>query len=216
MRKGYLFFYNLVQFAGWSYGFIRFIQHIQKGSHEGSWNAVSNIITFFQTLQSLEVLHCVVGLVPSNAIQTAMQIASRLIIVWGILLPVVEARDSIGVPLLLFAWSIAEATRYIYYALNIYDKVPGFLTWCRYSFFILLYPIGVSGELISIVAALPYIIRHSLFAIALPNPLNVSFYYEYLLYGVMASYIPFFPQLYFYMLNQRKKFLGSDPAKKAK
>ena len=148
-----------------------------------------------------------------------MQIASRLIVVWGILRPVPESQDSIGLPLLMTAWSIAEATRYIYYALNIYDLVPNFITWCRYTFFIALYPMGVAGELLAIVSALPHIIRRGLFAIPLPNPLNISFYYEYLLYGVMLSYIPLFPQLYFYMLGQRKKFVGAvdkDKAKKAK
>jgi very-long-chain (3R)-3-hydroxyacyl-CoA dehydratase len=176
-------------------------------------------VTFFQTLQAIEVVHCVIGLVPSNAIQTAMQILSRLIVVWGILRPVVESQDSIGLPLLMTAWSFAEATRYIYYALNIYDAVPYFVTWCRYSFFIVLYPVGVTGELVTIVSALPHIMKRSLFAIPLPNPINVSFYYEYLLYIVMLSYLPFFPQLYGYMLTQRKKFLGpqvKETAKKVK
>lgn len=148
-----------------------------------------------------------------------MQIASRLIVLWGILVPVHESREGVGLPMLMTAWSIAEATRYLYYALNIYDRVPHFITWCRYTFFIVLYPIGVLGELTTIVTALPHIIRRNLFAIPLPNPINISFYYDYLLYGIMLSYLPLFPQLYMYMLNQRKKFLGSkdvDQKKKAK
>ena len=40
--------------------------------------------------------------------------------------------------------------RYWYYALSLVDKVPYFLTWARYSFFTFLYPIGVSGELLTI------------------------------------------------------------------
>lgn len=165
-------------------------------------------VTFFQTLQFIEVLHCVVGLVPSDPIQTAMQILSRLVVVWGILRPIEDARLSIGVPLLLTAWSVAELTRYIYYALNIYNIVPSILTWCRYTFFIVLYPMGVSGELLTIVAALPTISAKSMWAIELPNFANISFYYQHALWVIMASYIPFFPQLYFYMLKQRKKFVG--------
>jgi very-long-chain (3R)-3-hydroxyacyl-CoA dehydratase len=128
---------------------------------------------------------------------------------------VAETRDSAGFPLLMTAWSIAEATRYIYYALNLYDLVPHFITWCRYSFFIILYPIGVTGELLTIYASLPVIAKKGLYSLPMPNPLNASFYYHYALIGIMASYIPFFPQLYFYMLGQRKKFLGSGGGAKS-
>ena len=173
-------------------------------------------MTFIQTLQAIEVAHCVVGLVPSNALQTAAQISSRLVVVWGILRPVPESLDSVGLPMLMTAWSIAEATRCLYHALNIYNIVPYFITWCRYSFFILLYPIGVSGEFVAIITALPHIIRRNLFAIHIPKPINMDFSYDLFLYGFMLSYIYFLPKLYFYMLSQRKKFVGGDVAKKSK
>jgi len=149
-----------------------------------------------------------------------MQVLSRFVLVWGILRPVSESQSSLGLLLLIVAWSIAESTRYIYYALNIYDMVPHALTWARYTFFIALYPMGVIGEHITIISALPYIISRKMYSFPLPNPVNISFYYEYALYGIMASYLPFFPQLYLYMLGQRKKFLGGarvpDSKKKAK
>ena len=201
---------------------IRFLLHVKttgKWTGTEAFESVSVCLSIFQTLQFIEVLHCVVGLVPSNAIQTAMQIASRLVVVWGILWPVTESRNSLGFPLLMSAWSVAEATRYSYYALNLYDLVPYLLTWARYTFFIVLYPVGVTGELLAIYSSLAVIARTGLFSIPMPNPLNVSFYYEYALVGVMLSYIPFFPQLYFYMLAQRKKILSGaavQPPKKAK
>lgn len=190
---------------------MQFLLHVQRGGKwtgSETWAVVEVGLTIFQTLQFIEVAHCVVGLVPSNPIQTAMQIFSRLVVVWGILRPVPEARDSIGFPLLMTAWSLAEASRYIYYALNLYDRVPHFLTWIRYSLFIVLYPMGVTGELLAILSSLPIISRTGLYSLPLPNPANVSFHYEVALIGIMLSYIPFFPQLYFYMLGQRKKFLG--------
>ena len=175
----------------WSYGLYLFTKYtITKGSYIGVWPHIAFTLTLFQTLQSAEVVHCILKLVPSNAVQTAMQIASRLILVWGILRPVPESRDSLGLPLLMTAWSIAEATRYLYYALNIYDVVPRILVWARYSFFIILYPVGVTGELWAIISALPFIWKSSMLSLPLPNPLNVSVYYSWILYGIMASYIP--------------------------
>lgn len=176
----------------WSYGWLKFLQHLAatNGNYKQSWEHVFLNIAFFQTLQALEVLHCVVGLVPSNAIQTAMQIFSRLLVVWGVLVPVPEARSSLGVPLLLFAWGLAELTRYAYYALNVYNILPHFVTWCRYSFFILLYPIGVTGELLTIFSSLEPIRERQLFSWPMPNPINFAAHYDHFLIVVMLSYIP--------------------------
>jgi len=210
IAKLYLFCYNLIQFFGWSYGLAVVLWHfVQKGHFTDVYLSVQTSVSIFQTLQLIEVVHCVVRLVPSNAFQTFIQVLSRLVVVWGILLPVIETRNGLGVPMLLIAWSIAEMTRYLYYALNIYNLVPYVLTWLRYTLFIVLYPIGVSGELITIVSAIPYIRHRNLWAIHLPNFANISFYYHYLLVIVILSYIPFFPQLYLYMIAQRKKVLGN-------
>lgn len=179
-----------------------------------TWRVVETVLTLFQTLQFIEVAHCVVGLVPSSAAQTAMQIFSRLLVVWGVLRPVADARQSIGFPLLMTAWSIAETSRYIYYALNLYDAVPYILTWIRYTFFIALYPMGVTGELLCILATLGHYARTEQYSLLMPNPLNISFHFNWFLIGIMFSYIPLFPQLYFYMLGQRKKFLGPNAGKK--
>ena len=138
----------------------------------------------------IEVLHCLVGLVPSSAFQTFIQIISRLIVVWGILHPVPETRISYGVPLILLAWPLAETTRYLYYALNIYNVVPYLLTWARYSLFIILYPTGVLGELLIMGKSFNYIKERLLWSITLPNFANVSFYYHIALILVMLSYIP--------------------------
>lgn len=61
---------------------------------------------------------------------------------------------------------------------------------CRYNFFIVLYPLGVIGELLSIYAALPFVRRSGMYSMRLPNKYNVSFDYYYCLIIVMLSYIP--------------------------
>lgn len=68
---------------------------------------------------------------------------------------------------------------------------------------------GMTGELLIIYAALEPIAKSGLYSLPMPNPVNASFYYHYALVVMMFSYIPFFPQLYLYMLSQRRKFLGS-------
>lgn len=60
----------------------------------------------------------------------------------------------------------------------------------RYTLFIVLYPMGVSGELLTIYAALPYVRRSGLYSISLPNKYNFSFDYHAFLILIMISYIP--------------------------
>jgi len=42
-----------------------------------------------------------------------------------------QSRVSIGVPMLLIAWSITEVIRYSFYALNLINAVPSVLIWMR-------------------------------------------------------------------------------------
>lgn len=64
------------------------------------------------------------------------------------------------------------------------------LALCRYNLFIILYPLGVIGELMTIYAALPFVRRSGMYSMRLPNKYNVSFDYYYCLIIVMLSYIP--------------------------
>lgn len=109
--------------------------------------------------------------------------------------------------MLLVAWCIAEITRYSFYGLTLYNSCPPALTWCRYSFFLVLYPTGVTGEIVTMVSALPYIKRRKLFTMTLPNAANFSFDYHLAVILIIASYAPFFPQLFGHLLKQRTKFL---------
>lgn len=174
-RTSYLIAYNALQFVGWLYIF--FAQNI-------------TYLAFFQTLQFIEVVHCAIGFVKSSAIQTFMQILSRLIVVWMAVLPYPETRDTIGYPMILFAWPVAETTRYLYYALNLCSINSYIVTWARYTFFIVLYPLGVTGELSILTKLYSIMSAGKLYTLELPNALNISFYGHYLLAFVMATYIP--------------------------
>jgi hypothetical protein len=56
--------------------------------------------------------------------------------------------------------------------------------------FIIMYPLGVAGELLTIYTALPYVRKTGMLSMRLPNKYNVSFDYYYFLVIVMLSYIP--------------------------
>lgn len=216
--KAYLFGYNAIQVVGWSYLFFQILSFYLLGSYPNKklWEVVSTTVIIFQNAAVLEVLHVIVGFVRSGVFLTAMQVYSRVLVVCGVLIALPVSQDSYGLPLCLLCWAITEIIRYSFYALSLIDSVPYILLWCRYTFFIGLYPFGITGELLCIYAAACYESEHKNFSIELPNSLNVTFSYSYFLILNMLGYIPGFPQLYLYMFSQRKKIIGGSAQKEKK
>src|SRR3546814_657963 len=53
----------------------------------------------------------------------------------------------------LCSWVAVEVPRYLFYAFQLFDAVPAALKWYRYSAFYILYPTGITGELVSMLVA---------------------------------------------------------------
>ena len=113
------------------------------------------------------------------------------------------------------------------YTFNLVSSPPYFLTWLRYrptshdeelniisshsryTFFIIAYPVGVSGELFCQYTGLFYAYNKDVLSIHLPNNLNASFSFPLFIVITMLLYIPLFPPMYLHMFGQRKKVLGA-------
>ncbi|XP_028363876.1 very-long-chain (3R)-3-hydroxyacyl-CoA dehydratase 1 [Phyllostomus discolor] len=207
----WLTFYNIAMTAGWlvlAIAMVRF--YMEKGTHKGLYKSIQKTLKFFQTFALLEVVHCLIGIVPTSVIVAGVQVSSRIFMVWLITHSIKPIQNEESVVLFLAAWTVTEITRYSFYTFSLLNHLPYFIKWARYNFFIILYPVGVAGELLTIYAALPYVKKTGMFSIRLPNKYNVSFDYYYFLLIIMASYIPLFPQLYFHMLRQRRKVLHGE------
>ena len=123
------------------------------------------------------------------------------------------------------AWSAAEVPRYTFLLWKLVtdreegkvrqpgisdaasSAVPYWLTWLRYSMFIVLYPLGFGGELGQIIAALPFIAAHRPFSIEMPNAANFSFELHSYLLVCIALYAPLAPLLFSSMSAQRRSKL---------
>lgn len=175
MKDTYLIAYNLAQFFGW-------VAILFTGRLD--------LLMWFQTIQLFEVVHCMIGFVKSSAFQTLMQIISRIIIVWFALVPFPETRQTIGLDMILWAWPIAETTRYIYYALNLMKLNLYIVTWARYTFFIVLYPLGVSGEFLILMKLKELVKRTGVYDFPLPNFANISFHADIVIILIILFYVP--------------------------
>ncbi|EDW64505.1 very-long-chain (3R)-3-hydroxyacyl-CoA dehydratase hpo-8 [Drosophila virilis] len=220
LTKLYLFAYNAVQVGGWSYILYQLVNYYvlqgpQFRAQITLWDYTRVAVIIFQNAAFVEILNAVFGLVKSNPVVTTFQVFSRMMVVVGVVMATPTGKVSPGLPIALFAWAITEIIRYGFYALNIIKVVPKFVVFLRYTTFIGLYPIGVTGELLCFWWAQRYAKEHSVWSLEMPNKLNATFSYYALLWIVMLGYIPIFPQLYLHMFALRRKILGGDTKKKA-
>ena len=221
VKNLYLVVYNSALVVCWCLVLLKGAVHLsEKKSLFGLYGEVEYWLKVAQTVAICEVFHALFGLVRSSPLVTLMQITSRLLVLWlyldVVLMRHEGTRDTLGFPVLLFAWTITEIIRYTFYTYSLLDIISTSLVWCRYSFFIVLYPLGVAGELMCIAASLP-IVRQ------LASPGNVTteeekYFYNFVHYASyvgMLSYIPGFYHLYTYMLGQRRKVLQTNKDKNA-
>jgi len=90
------------------------------------------------------------------------------------------------------SWALVEVPRYLFYAFNILTgKVPYPLFFLRYNLFMVLYPSGISGEIMQLVKALTF------------YKLNYVVMWYVVLFG-LCCYVPGGPFMYFHMIGQRK------------
>lgn len=214
--RRYLLAYNALQTIGWSHCLYRLFDYylLQDEAYRAKfplWDCMKLIIGLYQNLAFLEIIHAFCGWVKSNPIITTFQVFSRIIVLMLVVAATPTAELSPGLPLAFFAWSITEIIRYSYYALNLVQLLPTILVYLRYTTFIVLYPIGVTGELLCFWWAQDYASKVTIWTLQMPNRFNLTFSYYAFLWIIMLLYIPLFPRLYMHMFNQRRKVLGYIP-----
>ncbi len=217
--KCYLFIYNFISCVGWIFVLSICLEEIaSKGfwfAHSTLYPKVFNSLSFTQTLAVLECFHSKIGIVRSPFLSCFLQVLSRISIVWGILWPAESSRYQIGLTLAVTAWALTEIPRYLFYSLNqLTNSIPYPLTWLRYSTFMILYPVGICGELLCCWNAIPSLRENEFLSFRMPNRLNFGFDYVCKLYFDMIIIYPFASYfMYSHMLKQRRKVLDEKKEK---
>jgi very-long-chain (3R)-3-hydroxyacyl-CoA dehydratase len=146
-RTRYLTTYNIGFTTLWSSVFVLTTANLFAADRTALIKNVEPRARWIQTLSLLDVLHSATRLIPAPLGSTFTQVVTRVIQVWLIWFAFPQAiAASHAFPALLLAWSVADAVRYAYLALNLHGKAPGWLVWLRYSMFLVLYPVGIGAE----------------------------------------------------------------------
>ncbi|KAJ7681969.1 tyrosine phosphatase-like protein, partial [Mycena polygramma] len=134
-----------------------------------TYSRVGGMVAIVQTCAIFEVAHTLLGWVRSPLPTTAMQVASRLWIVWWIV-PQFDAayhfspffpyrRHAFTSPLYtsaVLAWAITDVIRHSFYAANLLGYEPHLLLYLRYTSLFVLYPVGTGSEAFLGYATLPF------------------------------------------------------------
>jgi very-long-chain (3R)-3-hydroxyacyl-CoA dehydratase len=143
--NSYLKIYNALALLAWLAFLVYFIVEPDFNS------STILILSIAQGLAVLEILHAYLDRVKSKWKVVAVQVFSRIFIVI-----LIHQLKHLGSPhmtidgriLIAVAWGFTEVVRYWHYLSTLRKKDNPGLTWFRYSGFIILYPIGVTGELL--------------------------------------------------------------------
>ena len=195
MKQKYLLAYNLLLAIGWA---VFLLMQLLNGFEMNSTSLL--LLNICQGAAALEILHAALRWVSSPVFTTFIQVFSRIfVLVWINLLPadlLITIAGINGVMLVTVAWSITEIIRYSLYFFTLLQKEIPWLTYLRYTLFIVLYPLGVTGEWLILLS----IFKQNAWAF---TPMNIF------IGIILLTYFPFFPKLYLYMWAQRKKKLST-------
>ncbi|CAM6125932.1 unnamed protein product [Calypogeia fissa] len=208
MTVWYLVAYNMAQFLGWSYVFVEMLENLfVTKEYRSTYAAVGGIVRKLQVIAILEVLHAVLGLVRSDPKTALMQWGGRTHVLLSIIDRLPQVQTNFSVFITIAAWATTEIVRYPQYALSSLGVCPKWLTWLRYTMFIVLYPAGIYGEMDSMYAALEPLkdgdVRVKLF-----DYLPIS--YHSFIIGLLLVYPFLFLVLYMHMFKQRRSRLGKE------
>ncbi|KAJ4842273.1 hypothetical protein Tsubulata_023795 [Turnera subulata] len=209
----YLFAYNSLQAIGWGTALFRILTNfVSTKSLDGAYASAGDLICFSQTAAFLEVIHGALGIVPSGVLFPFLQWGGRTHFVLAIVRNISQVQQLPSVFITFVAWCLAEVIRYPHYALSTIGSCPSWLTYLRYTAFIVLYPIGLApGEMWTMYQALPIVKEKNLYAdffAAFPFS-----YYNFLRVLLVCYPLPW-SSLYMRLLKQRRAKLGKPQRKK--
>ena len=208
-KSNYLIFYNLLQLLWWTLFLVKVIIGLIKSKPLTEiFEETIFLLALAQYASILEIFHTFYKLVKAVLCIVMVENLGRIAIV--VTLQFCKNSLSNGYLLIYLGWSILEIVRYFFDLLLLVKRnnksvdIPYFLIWLRYSLFIALYPIGISGEVITIWNARYDFNNYSL--IGIPA--------SFLIYPVFTFYFICLIYLYIYLFKVRNNTLKKIGVKK--
>jgi len=177
------------------------------------------VVEVAQSLQSFDLLFAFLGWTKTSLVAGFFQISSRLFIVFTAVQ--ICPDHSMWLFLTFLAWATIEVIRYPFYFFKSFDgDEPSILSrilgHLRYNAFLIVYPLGATGEMFLSFDGLGYVDLSYVkpFTIEMPNEWNLAFNYKYFVSLLPLLYFFGFNFNFSYMMAQRRKFYESTAKEK--
>ncbi|KAL3989892.1 Protein tyrosine phosphatase-like protein PTPLA family protein [Acanthocheilonema viteae] len=151
------------------------------------WQNNANIIKIATALQLIDVAHALIGFTKGSYRVGLVQVCGRLAIIY-IIDGCPDVQNSLTTFLLMIAYFSIEIFRYPYYAASSLKIEISLLTWLRYNAWLLLYPVGLFLEGVTMYQSIPYYYRTGKYSVKLPNIANIGFNFSFVL-GIFFIFI---------------------------
>lgn len=154
-----------------------------------------SLVKLIQIFQLLDIALIIIGRSKGSLFGSIAQITGRLIVA---LIFLQNETDRYAFAHMSACWAIADLTRYLYYLTK-----NDLITICRYTFFIVLYPLGVWGEM----KVINDYIKRNASPLTIPQIQMIRIVQVGILIGTAFLYV--------YMLKMRSKHFKSKSKEKA-
>ena len=144
------------------------------------------MLRFIQTFQLMDIVLILIGKSKGSIMGAFFQILGRMVVAWGFVEP---TSSNLKFATVAIIWALADCNRYLYYLFKNHPLTAAL----RYNSFLILYPIGVLGEMMLIN---DYLERHT----------ELTETCVYIVRGIQVSIIVGLLFLYTYMLKMRGKY----------
>ncbi|SCP05448.1 protein tyrosine phosphatase-like protein, putative [Plasmodium ovale] len=186
--------YNVVSCTLWIsvlFISIQYVLYKEKYPLKTFWPNYKNLITVTQSLAIFDVFFTLFGFIKSVIGIVTTQVCSRLFIVYLVFNHLPE--DNKWIFPCLIAWAVIDLIRYLLYTLNLLNVHINFLTSLRNKLPLILYPIGITSEVVCTISSLKNIRATPFlrsFPYSMPNNLNFQIDIYYFCIFVLILYIP--------------------------
>lgn len=213
-KKTYLFVYNLIMFIVFLKVFIVLaIKGLSGTIDDDIVQGTAFIVKLLTYTQLLETIHPMLGLVPGGPLMPFTQVIGRILVNYFLTESFIRIDSAPFAHHLFLVWSSIEIFRYSFYALRVFKVNIYALTWCRYTLFLPLYPMGGFCESMVLLSTIRYYEKTGQYSLSLPNSANISFSLPFMLR--IYIFVLLGPTIYIlmkYMWRQRSKQLKEKVA----
>lgn len=137
-------------------------------------NVAGKLLTC-QIAAFMEILHPIIGINKVGLRAPILNVCIRNFILFILIVPVKYFHTFPFTFILFFAWSLHEFIRFPHNLLMLHRMNHWILTWIRYSYWLLVYPVGIVASAIIVYISIGIADKKNRMVYSLPNMLNFSF-----------------------------------------